>query len=293
MCDYTKRDSIDLEKIILHGPQKEDGWVFGVTTITPEIATFLLEKYNTHNRNVTKLWFEKYKTDMINEAWLLTGATIILCKTKKLEWVLGDGQKRLMACVASKKLLRTFIIIGLDVSIQKCIDISQTRTPAQCLRLKGCTWATNKATSVFTVASRAPMWDSNKMTPDLIEKMHKKYKKGFNIIAPFCNTRGIAPLLAVFLRAFYHRKKYGLNSLEFSERVRKFVDIFVFGQSHNKEESAAMALRNRFCSYPGKKVEPPKPNLRYRYCQVAVVNFLNKNPIEKCRERKEDIFPLI
>lgn len=103
-----------------------------VTTITPEIASALLEK-NDQNRRVSHMLVQRYQRDMTNERWKFNGSAILVAETG----VLLDGQHRLIACQRSKKPFDAILVRGLPEDVMDTIDAGRKRSAGDVLHIKG------------------------------------------------------------------------------------------------------------------------------------------------------------
>jgi hypothetical protein len=141
-------NTIDLEpsatlKLILssiaHPPQTSL-----VFTITPEIASYIIENHNVGNRGKRFIKIKQYAADMTSDDWQMTGEPL---KFSDLG-LLRDGQNRLYACVESGKSFKTHIIFGLpDTSFQK-MDQGAKRSGGDVLQIAGYTDTNNLSAAI-------------------------------------------------------------------------------------------------------------------------------------------------
>ena len=114
--------------------------VSGVTKmhITPEIAEGFLS-FNTNNRKVKKERVVLYAQDMKRGQWKFTGDSIRLATLPTGEYMVVDGQHRLMACISSGASFEALVITGLDPSVFSVIDRGATRSNGDILGIAGFT----------------------------------------------------------------------------------------------------------------------------------------------------------
>lgn len=114
--------------------------VSGVTkmSITPEIAEAFLS-FNTNNRKVKKERVALYAQDMKRGQWKFTGDSIRLATLPTGEYMVVDGQHRLMACISSGTPFEALVITGLDPSVFSVIDRGATRSNGDILGIAGFT----------------------------------------------------------------------------------------------------------------------------------------------------------
>jgi hypothetical protein len=86
-----------------------------VETITPEIATEILEKRNPRNRTISEGTVSAYATDMRNKRWTLTHQGLAFDENGDLI----DGQHRLWACFQSGCSFESNVTRGIPVKQQK------------------------------------------------------------------------------------------------------------------------------------------------------------------------------
>jgi hypothetical protein len=95
-----------------------------VLTITPDLATVILEQMNTGNRRKRSGNIARFAQAMAERDWVLTGDTLKFSKAA----VLLDGQNRLSACVRSGANFRTHVIFGIEDKAFATIDAGAKRT---------------------------------------------------------------------------------------------------------------------------------------------------------------------
>lgn len=86
-----------------------------VETITPEIATEIIEKHNPRNRNISETTVDAYTTDMKNKRWTLTHQGLAFDENGDLI----DGQHRLWAIILSGCSIEFNITRGIPVKQNK------------------------------------------------------------------------------------------------------------------------------------------------------------------------------
>ena len=82
-----------------------------VETITPEIATEIIEKHNPRNRNISETTVDAYATDMKNKRWTLTHQGLAFDENGDLI----DGQHRLWAIIISGCSIEFNVTRGIPV----------------------------------------------------------------------------------------------------------------------------------------------------------------------------------
>lgn len=111
-----------------------------VETITPASAQEMLAG-NTDNRSLRQYQVEKYAADMRADAWLMTGAPVLL----NCDGFVIDGQHRLHACIRAGVPFTTVVIRGADPLVREAVDMGIKRTLGDFLRWKGETNVNNLA----------------------------------------------------------------------------------------------------------------------------------------------------
>lgn len=104
----------------------------GVEVITPERAEEILLG-NTHNRNASRIQVSRLARAIEAGDWTLNGETIKIAS----DGTVIDGQHRLMAVIEAGRAITTFIVYGLDMSVQETIDNNAPRNLGHILQLRG------------------------------------------------------------------------------------------------------------------------------------------------------------
>lgn len=115
-------------------------------TVTPEMAKDILT-LNTSNRPVRADSLKKYTVMMENGKWLFAGNTIKVSK----ENILQDGQKTLMAIVASDRAQMLNIQTGLDTLAFTVMDANQVRSAGDVLSVMGYDHPNTMAAAIKTI----------------------------------------------------------------------------------------------------------------------------------------------
>lgn len=140
LVDFNKeqndRAMTSIEKFIAHPP--ENSRVF---TITPDMATEILERYNEGNRAQKPVKIAEYADHMSADTWMLTGDTIKFSDEK----ILRDGQNRLRACVRSGSPFRTHVVFGVDDGAFAFMDRGRNRSASDILKIAGYSYTTTLA----------------------------------------------------------------------------------------------------------------------------------------------------
>lgn len=107
----------------------------GLVTITREIATDWLDRYNVHNRNAITGAIAGHARDMIDGNWLFIGDTIRFSTLPDSRMYIADGQNRLKAIEKSGVPQTYIVVVGLDHDAQTVMDTGKARTFANTLSL--------------------------------------------------------------------------------------------------------------------------------------------------------------
>lgn len=104
-----------------------------VFTITPKMAAYLIETYNSGNRKIKSGAIARYAEDMIDGKFYLSGDTIKFSD----KGILCDGQNRLLASIKAKKSFATHIVFGIDHRVFSYLDRGKNRSSADALFIDG------------------------------------------------------------------------------------------------------------------------------------------------------------
>jgi hypothetical protein len=101
--------------------------------ITPNVALYILDRYNEQNRPIKKVNIARYAEHMAAGTWALTGDTIKFSDGG----LLRDGQNRLKACVRSGKPFTTHVIFGINDDFFALLDQGKNRDGSDILATAG------------------------------------------------------------------------------------------------------------------------------------------------------------
>lgn len=107
--------------------------VVGRVLITPEIASYILDKHNLKNRAPIKTQIAMLASDIAADRFLLTGETLIFDREQRLI----NGQNRLHAVVQSSGAIETLVVVGVDPNVFQVLDQQSRRTLGQVLQITG------------------------------------------------------------------------------------------------------------------------------------------------------------
>lgn len=94
-----------------------------IITITPALAEWILETYNTTgNRKQKPARIRRYAAAMEKDEWMLTGEPLIFGRQKML-----DGQNRLHGCINANKNFRTYVVFGIEDDVFTAINSGASR----------------------------------------------------------------------------------------------------------------------------------------------------------------------
>lgn len=131
--------SLEDQKAMLDKMVDAGGWQGKVEpyarmiTITPHLAQHILDTMETGNRKRSPKKVKDYATAMRENAWTVTGQTIIFSKSGKLL----DGGHRLLAVSQSGKKIRTLAVFGVEDWAFSFLDIGRKRTNQNVLEAMG------------------------------------------------------------------------------------------------------------------------------------------------------------
>jgi hypothetical protein len=123
-------------------------------TVTPGMATLMLEANFENNRNKSANNILKFAADMQNKKWYLTGQGLSFDS----EGYLIDGQTRLTACINSGKSFKTFVLFGCDPEAKYVLDTGKSRSAADIFKIVGVdkpnpAAATTRAYAIFAAGA--------------------------------------------------------------------------------------------------------------------------------------------
>jgi len=239
--------------------------------ITPEKAFNWLENANASNRKIIDSHVRRLARDMKNGHWHLTHQGIAF----STDGVLLDGQHRLWAIVESQMTVKMAVTFNLPAHVRMTIDIIQTRSMADVLRLAG----NNGCVTRAHVSTLRSMLGGYRAAPVLTPQEVSNHLSVHGIAIRFavkhlpCSAaNGIsnATTRAAIARAWY--------SVDHN-RLADFCELLTSGIiPPSPSASALVALREYLLTHLGHAL--PQRRERYGKMQRALMAYLNNQPVK-------------
>lgn len=253
--------------------------------ISPEMAQFILDNFNTNNRPKKTGKIELFTQDMKNGRWKVTHQGIAFTD----QGVLADGQNTLESIVRSGKPQVVQVFFGVPHANVTHIDMGTARSVADSAKIGGNEWVTKMhVATARRVYQSFQLKCANLSNPSLIEFV-KKHKEAiaFALDAFPGKDTGVcvAPVLAVVARAYYTKDR---------DRIQQFCKRLVDGEISNpKEDGSVIRLRDFLYLCMAKDHQGSQAgSAKYRKTEKALDAFLKQEPLVKLTEAKEELFPL-
>lgn len=257
-----------------------------VELVTPKMAEQWLEKNYAHQRDIRWKDVEKHATAMRDGLWRLTHQGICFTDTGRL----ADGQHRLWAIVESQTAVRLAVTRGMSEAAFQALDQGRVRSIAD-LSAEG--WITTMIVGAARAMARGPgqghwtLFDDR--VPQLLLPFIHDHEGALKYVVSLRGTnnrqRGTSLLIAAVMgclaRASYHLPK---------DRMERFVEIIITGETDNPEERAVILLRDILLGRGS--ANSRSRTMIYQKCQRALKAFLEKDPIKILIALEEDVFPL-
>lgn len=128
-----------LERLIKNPPRNSRLIEFG-----PELAAYVLDTYNLHNRPMKPGNVKQYAEALTDGTWGLTGDTIKF----GADGLLKDGQNRLSAVIQSGVPMTSHVVFGIDPELFARMDIGKVRTGGDVFAIEGLPYANVSAAAV-------------------------------------------------------------------------------------------------------------------------------------------------
>jgi hypothetical protein len=257
---------------------------------TPALAANALEKYNGNNRKLKMVKVEQMKDDMVNGNWLLSHQGIAFGLDNELK----DGQNRLSSIARAGASLPILTFIGVDDKVKQVIDQGVSRTAGDVAKFKGIeapqlnrrltiaraieagSGSHNISCSAQTAVSYLPVYEE---AIDFI----------FGIFPKPIPTITAAPVMAVIARAWMYCKR---NEDEAGiKRLLTFCNILKTGDWKSiSSNEIVQKLRDNFMIH--KYAGGSEKKRQYLLTEFVLYHYLNKKPIGRLREAREEYFPL-
>ncbi|OPC84149.1 hypothetical protein B4N89_27365 [Embleya scabrispora] len=122
-----------------------------VMLVTPKVAKAILDRQNTHNRNLSDRTVADYMRDMLTDNWPLNGEAAKFA----YDGTCLDGQHRFAAVSLSGVSVPMLIVTGLPLKVQETMDTGKRRSMADVLTLRG----ESSTHSLAAIVKRVWMWE--------------------------------------------------------------------------------------------------------------------------------------
>lgn len=141
----------------------EDGSHYtGVFDITPILAQYILDNFNTQNRKPNPNHVSRIAILLVSDQWVMNGESLVFSD----KGLLVDGQHRLMACAQTNLPIKSVVVFG--VENQKAFNThgqGVARTPTQVLAMNGFASSSIVASvcrhALFFKSCAGLSWDKN------------------------------------------------------------------------------------------------------------------------------------
>lgn len=89
----------------------EDGYHYtGVCDITPTLAQYILDNFNTQNRKPNPNHVSRIAISLVSDQWVMNGESLVFSD----KGLLVDGQHRLMACAQTNLPIKSVVVFGVE-----------------------------------------------------------------------------------------------------------------------------------------------------------------------------------
>lgn len=210
-------------------------------TITPDMATAILDKYNIENRPLKPGRIRQLVRDIREGRWLLTGEAIKFASTHRLL----DGQNRLSAIAEAGVAVQTHCIFGLPDQAFAVIDTGSSRTAGDVLSMAKVpehTTIAHMISWVYTLETAPGYRHSLPLTPSLILDLYQtRYRDAVDSLSWGSLLRQ-ALAIPKSRGATLH---YVFKTFGGAEKADKFMSAWI-GGGHDRSVQQVEALRLRF-----------------------------------------------
>lgn len=204
-----------------------------VETITPKMATLILDNHNEHNRPKSDSYVRRLANDMKNGRWMLTHQGLGF----NCDGSLIDGQNRLAAVVLCGKPQKFLVVRGVSKAASAVIDGGRKRNVRDALRIvHGVEMSTRAVSCCLYIDSRGQL--TRLLPAERVDvclrygELAQRAEILFN-----CKTPGItrANVLAVIARALETHKE---------SEIAHFCEVLATGQMRSGRDKTVTLLRD-------------------------------------------------
>lgn len=191
--------------------------------ITPAMAQFILDAYNTANRPVSQGRVADYARQMANGDWKLTSQGLAFLRNGKL----GDGQHKLHAIVRSGRTIILNVAFGLPDDAFKVLDTGGKRTAGDTLALLGHKQAISLAAAarlLDIVTSKNPLSNASMSNEEVVAVVGQHPRLAEVAAAGAAIARLFRCSSAAPIVAFYLIKRDSKHALRLDEFVARLKD---------------------------------------------------------------------
>lgn len=262
----------------------------GIYLITPEYAAWLLETYNTHNRNFVSSLSMRYARDMVVGRWKLTHQGIALSPDPV---IIIDGQHRLYGIVEAGVPIVMRVFVNVPLETQSFIDDGGPRTLQHTMKLAGHE-VSNRHLATATVMVNAPNsqrafweWTKNERMEFMLRQ---RDPVDFAVSKAFTNpVKGItvASIQGTVARAWGHN----LHQLN---RLLQFSKILSTGLTQGDPYGDTVLAMRKFFIENATSLRGSVGQMEgYRKAQRMLKAYLDGELLTKCIKSDKDLFPLL
>lgn len=284
-----------------------------VVTITPQIASLWLDKFNNpNNRKIYEDRVKNYAQRIVRGEWLLGDAL----KFDK-NGVLIDGQHRLSAVIHTNQPVQFLVLRGFEPESAQVLDRGMLRSLSHVAQLSGHEWITQKKVSIFNSLffsfcdSRSSIL---KLTDDQKIKGIVSCKEGLSLASYNGTGSGkrinSSQLSAVIVRAFYSEQTpliyYKSTRKKWDSSILKDFLLLVQGHTYcgssNKfsqtelNYSAPLLLREMFTTNSFSKAYDKESDafrkIRFKMCESALYKYLSNANVKRLHSISDNLFPV-
>ena len=271
----------------------------GIGFLTPDLAKDLLAA-EVYTRGNKPSLVKRYASHIHQEEWYVTGETISLNEDGRMV----EGHNRCLACIASKKPIKTAIIIGVKNEAVPYINCGMSRNISQrrgvaCGRkadINRDTMITRmiQVDRITTTAGCYPEHlQANALPMKAIDKFEERYIDGINFALDHFKVRKAylcnASTMSAVAKAYYHTRKYPGGRC----RLELFCKILNNGFATSENDRAVIALRENLTDKRKNKNGTHDQGIPiYLKTVFCLDKFMCGESVSRVKKATEDLFPL-
>lgn len=254
--------------------------------VSPAMAQWILDHYNTFNRDIRQSWVNKLVAEMRDGAWQLSPEGASFDEDENVI----DGQHRLTACVKADMSAWMMFSFGWEQRVRKVMGGGAVRQTVESLWFGGLELPSDidkRRLNALLNSFISGTGSKGALTRSQTEKTITTYRRELMFVCKLAaevSPRMRSAVLAALARAYLH----GVDG----EKLRRFLTILTDGVSSSDQDRVVIMLRD-FLRDEVRGFNNNQSAEVYGKTARALQAYLRGESLQRLYRVKEDPFPLL